>query len=124
MPESFTTVWSWGWGADGQLGLGKNCLSSYSPKALSFDDLPRRQEVCDSSIISVQCAERYSVIVTVSGRIFVWGLCWAGTPLSKENVSTNITPSMVPTRSALFQPRELPALKKLAGIKFHVEVAT
>lgn len=61
---SNSDVWSWGWGAHGQLGLGDS----------KDRDLPTIiPELSQEEVCSLSCGDRHSFAVTRDGRVFGWG---------------------------------------------------
>lgn len=57
-------VWSWGWGAHGQLGLGDT----------KDRDVPTViPELSSERICSLSCGDRHSFAITRDGRVFGWG---------------------------------------------------
>ncbi|GFO04197.1 X-linked retinitis pigmentosa GTPase regulator [Plakobranchus ocellatus] len=60
------SIFSWGFGSDGQLGLGERKLTSCVPKRIRHESL--RQNVS-----FIGCGEMYSAAVTGDGRLYMWG---------------------------------------------------
>ncbi|CAN8066050.1 unnamed protein product [Agarophyton chilense] len=57
-------VWSWGWGAHGQLGLGDT----------KDRDVPTIiPELSHESVCYLSCGDRHSFAITKDGRVFGWG---------------------------------------------------
>ncbi|PXF49731.1 putative E3 ubiquitin-protein ligase HERC1 [Gracilariopsis chorda] len=57
-------VWSWGWGAHGQLGLGDT----------KDRDIPTAiPELSHESVCFLSCGDRHSFAITRDGRVFGWG---------------------------------------------------
>lgn len=57
-------VWSWGWGAHGQLGLGDT----------KDRDVPTIiPELSQEGVCSLSCGDRHSFAITKDGRVFGWG---------------------------------------------------
>lgn len=57
-------VWSWGWGAHGQLGLGDS----------KDRDLPTViPELSGEDVVALSCGDRHSFATTADGRVFGWG---------------------------------------------------
>lgn len=57
-------VWSWGWGAHGQLGLGDT----------KDKDVPTIiPELSQEGVCYLSCGDRHSFAVTEDGRVFGWG---------------------------------------------------
>nr|XP_006811681.1 PREDICTED: X-linked retinitis pigmentosa GTPase regulator-like [Saccoglossus kowalevskii] len=61
------TVYTWGSGADGQLGHGKNAHFLDKPKRISHSLFN------GSRVSQITCGERYSAAVTVDGLLYLWG---------------------------------------------------
>lgn len=57
-------VWSWGWGAHGQLGLG-DTRDRDVPTVIN--------ELTGKRIVTLSCGDRHSFAVTDDGRVFGWG---------------------------------------------------
>lgn len=57
-------VWSWGWGAHGQLGLG-DTLDRDLPTVIP--------QLSAQGVVSLSCGDRHSFAVTRDGRVFGWG---------------------------------------------------
>ena len=57
-------VWSWGWGAHGQLGLG-DTQDRELPTVIS--------ELSGQKIVALSCGDRHSFAVTKAGRVYGWG---------------------------------------------------
>lgn len=61
---STSDVWSWGWGAHGQLGLGDT----------KDRDVPTIiPELSQEGVCSLSCGDRHSFAITEDGRVFGWG---------------------------------------------------
>ncbi|KAJ8030054.1 E3 ubiquitin-protein ligase HERC2 [Holothuria leucospilota] len=60
------SVYTWGGGADGQLGFGNGTLFLSEPKCLPRLSFPNK-------ISQIACGELYSAAVTVDGQIYMWG---------------------------------------------------
>lgn len=57
-------VWSWGWGAHGQLGLGDT----------KDRDVPTViPELSQEGVVFLSCGDRHSFAITKDGRVFGWG---------------------------------------------------
>lgn len=63
-------VFTFGWGSQGQLGNGSSVMYQLSPLDITnnFNFAP------DDFIVSVNCSDSYTVILTQSGSVFVFGL--------------------------------------------------
>ena len=57
-------VWSWGWGAHGQLGLG-DTQDREIPTIIN--------ELTNQKIISLSCGDRHSFAITAGGQVYGWG---------------------------------------------------
>lgn len=57
-------VWSWGWGAHGQLGLGD---------VKDRDEPTVIEELSNERVKLLSCGDRHSFAVTEDGRVFGWG---------------------------------------------------
>ncbi|CDF41037.1 unnamed protein product [Chondrus crispus] len=57
-------VWSWGWGAHGQLGLG-DTKDRDVPTVIT--------ELSQEGVSSLSCGDRHSFAITKDGRVFGWG---------------------------------------------------
>lgn len=57
-------VWSWGWGAHGQLGLG-DIKDRDTPTVI--------EELSHERILMLSCGDRHSFAVTEDGKVYGWG---------------------------------------------------
>lgn len=57
-------VWSWGWGAHGQLGLG-DMKDRDTPTVI--------EELSHERILMLSCGDRHSFAVTADGKVYGWG---------------------------------------------------
>ncbi|XP_070212798.1 uncharacterized protein [Littorina saxatilis] len=58
-------VYAWGFGIDGQLGLGSIVMAT-KPRQL-------RHSFLEEGASSVACGDAFSAVITVSGRLYMWG---------------------------------------------------
>merc|ERR1711871_157627 len=77
-------VFSWGYGGDGQLGIGSRRkhtvpqrVAKLDPGALQQDSMHTQgegeHETPEEQVVAVQCGWRHSAAVTNHGRLFTWG---------------------------------------------------
>jgi uncharacterized delta-60 repeat protein len=85
--DSNGTVWTWGYGGDGQLGLGAKTNKSV-PTKLSPTTFG------SSRVVSVACAFDASYAVTEAGVVWSWGFNGRGA-LGDGTVTSRTTPVMV-----------------------------
>lgn len=79
-------VWSWGWGAHGQLGLG-DTEDRDEPTVIS--------ELSQEGICSLSCGDRHSFAVTMDGRVFGWGSNEFGQLGRGKKGDTMLRPEMI-----------------------------
>ncbi|GFS15508.1 X-linked retinitis pigmentosa GTPase regulator [Elysia marginata] len=59
-------IFAWGFGSDGQLGLGDRKLTSSTPRRVRHESLRQR-------VSFIACGETFSAAVTADGRLYMWG---------------------------------------------------
>ena len=87
-------VYAWGYGSDGQLGLGKEALQADVPRPTQIQGLPSGQAM------EVACGSRHSLCVLTNGSLFSWGLCDDGRlglpPEFTDAQAHAVEPALVP----------------------------
>jgi hypothetical protein len=87
-------VYAWGYGSDGQLGLGKEALQADVPRPTKI------QGLASGKAMEVACGSRHSLCVLTNGSLFSWGLCddgRLGLPPEFTNAQAHaIEPALVP----------------------------
>lgn len=79
-------VWSWGWGAHGQLGLGDT----------KDKDVPTViPELSGEGVTILSCGDRHSFAVTVDGRVYGWGSNEFGQLGCKKKGDTLLRPEII-----------------------------
>ena len=108
-------LYAWGWGPDGQLGLGEMCAQTGTPKLVSMPSskvVPR----------SVACSERYSTAIVFScttteeedqeGILMAWGSIWQPQKITRQGYHTKVK---VSKRS--WTPVPLPSMPKVSRVE-------
>ena len=109
-------LYAWGWGPDGQLGLGEMCAQTGTPKLVSMPSskvVPR----------SVACNERYSTAIVFSctttteeedqeGILMAWGSIWQPQKITRKAYHTKVK---VSKRS--WTPVPLPSMPKVSRVE-------
>ncbi|KAK1409441.1 hypothetical protein QVD17_35967 [Tagetes erecta] len=69
-------VWGWGYGGEGQLGLGSRIRMAYSPRHIPCITTSSTRRVPGTYVKGIACGGRHSAIVTDAGALvtFGWGL--------------------------------------------------
>ncbi|XP_076444104.1 uncharacterized protein LOC143282372 isoform X2 [Babylonia areolata] len=99
-------VMSWGLGKYGQLGLGSVVISS-QPRRL-------RHTCLEEGVSSVACGDAYSAVVTVSGRLYMWGR-------NSHLIEEWMEPRHAVWEPQCLNPEPLPALRHVAcGVRHAV----
>ena len=66
MAEWMSCLFTWGWGKDGQLGLG-------DPKGLNKCNPTRIEQGVPSNVCAVSCGGEHSAALTADGALYTWG---------------------------------------------------
>jgi len=110
-------LYAWGWGPDGQLGLGEMCTQTSIPKLVPMPS---------SKIVTrfVSCSERYSTAIVFSsssgkeeekekedGVLMAWGSIWQPQKITRNEYHTKVK---VSKRS--WTPALLPSMPKVSRV--------
>ena len=82
----YTSVWTWGQGGVGQLGLS-DCISRDSPISV--------KPLLNIGVCKVSCGSRHSLALTLDGRVLAWGANNKGQVMAGEDLSFISTPTEV-----------------------------
>lgn len=85
-------VWSWGWGAHGQLGLGDTRDREIPTIIDALSGL---------GVVSLSCGDRHSFAVTTEGAVYGWGSNEFGQLGTGERGDTLLSPTRIPALAGL-----------------------
>lgn len=85
-------VWSWGWGAHGQLGTG-DAADREAPVVI--------EELSGLRVVRLACGDRHSFAVTADGRVFAWGSNEFGQLGTARRGATLLSPECVTSLAGL-----------------------
>lgn len=86
-------VWSWGWGAHGQLGTG-DTRDREVPTLID--------ELSGLGVVSLSCGDRHSFAVTSDGTVYGWGSNEFGQLGIGRRGDTLVSPTTIPALAGLF----------------------
>eukprot|EP00210_Caulerpa_lentillifera_P004267 g4070.t1 len=117
---NFGTVYSWGWGRGGRLGLPQSKLHSNNVAQI----LPR--VICslqNKTVLSIAVAKHHSLAVTSTGEVYSWGLNRDGR-LGYTTVNKQVTPKRIMSLKGIHAIQASAANKHSAVVTLQGEVYT